>query len=331
MIDKYWQSKIRALRPGAFEQIAMELFHWQFDNNQLYRAFCELIHHTPAEVSAWHHIPYLPISFFKTHRIQSGDWEPAMTFTSSRTSGTNQSQHSVRSYSWYLESATTSFAAQYGTPAQYAWMALLPGYLERTGSSLIDMAAHFIRRSRHPESGFFLDDFGKLKAQIDRLHFDHKKVVLLGVTHALLQFAKQFPSSWNQDIIVMETGGMKGHGPELVRYEVHQQLQKSLGVDHIHSEYGMTELFSQAYAPKDGLFHPGPAMRVTTREINDPYTFPGYGKTGLLCICDLANYATQAFIATQDLGRVYPDGRFEMLGRLDGSDIRGCNLLVGDV
>ncbi len=330
-MDKYWQSKFRDVRPAAFDEIALELFQWQYANNSLYRDFCQLIHQTPGEVVSWNLIPYLPISFFKSHLVQSGEWDPVMTFTSSGTTGLNQSRHNVRSVSWYLESATTAFAAQYGAPTQYAWMALLPGYLERTGSSLIDMAGHFIHKSVHRESGFFLDDFEKLKAQIDNLNAKQVKVILLGVTHALLQFSKRFPSAWNNQTIVMETGGMKGHGPELIRQEVHRQLHENLGVKHIHSEYGMTELFSQAYSPRDGLFHPGPAMRITTREINDPFKFPGYGKTGLLCICDLANYATQAFIATQDLGRVFADGRFEMLGRLDGSDIRGCNLLVGDV
>ena len=309
----------------------MALFRWQYRANPLYGRFCDLLHRGEGRVMGMEDIPFLPVSFFKTHILHSGEWNPERVFTSSATTGVVPSRHDVRSYAWYLETAEACFSARYGSPADRAWLALLPGYLEREGSSLVGMVDHFIRHSSYRESGFFLDDLAGLKRQADLLISRKAPVIVLGVTHALLKFAERFPSDWGDRVIVMETGGMKGHGPEMVRGEVHRLLRERLGTPVIHSEYGMTELFSQAYSTGDGRFIPGPSMWVTVRDINDPFAFPGYGRSGVLCIIDLANYATQAFLATQDIGRVYPDGSFEVLGRLDGSDIRGCNLMVGDL
>lgn len=329
--DEHWQSLMRSLGPEGFEDAAMELFRWQSRANPIYARFCELLHRGADRVSIMEDIPFLPVSFFKTHTLLSGEWESERVFTSSATTGVVPSRHEVQSFAWYLETAESCFAAQYGSPGEWAWLALLPGYLEREGSSLVAMADHFIHLSKYPESGFYLDDLEGLKRQADLLISKRVPVIVLGVTHALLQFADRFPSDWGDRVMVMETGGMKGHGPERVRGEVHRLLREKLGLPVIHSEYGMTELFSQAYSTVEGRFMAGPFMRVTVRDINDPFSFPGFGRSGALCIIDLANYATQAFLATQDVGRVYPDGSFEVLGRLDGSDIRGCNLMVGDL
>lgn len=329
--DAHWQELVRRMRPEEFRDAAMDLFRWQYHANPLYGRFCDLLRRCPDRVGKVDEIPFLPVSFFKSHTLRSGNWTAEQVFTSSTTTGLVPSRHEVRYLAWYLETAEACFSERYCSPFEIAWLALLPGYLEREGSSLVCMADHFIRHSAYPESGFFLDDLSGLKERADALAVSGVPVIVLGVTHALLQFSLRFPSSWGDRVMVMETGGMKGHGPELVRSEVHRMLQEGLGIGNVHSEYGMTELFSQAYSTGGGRFLPGPSMQVTVRDINDPFAFPGYGRTGVLCIIDLANYATQAFLATQDLGRVHPDGSFEVLGRLDGSDLRGCNLLVGSL
>lgn len=328
--DAHWQERIRHAGPDTFDAVAMALYRWQYAANPVYREFCDLVHKAPARVHLVEDIPFLPVTLFRDLDIRSGTWAPETVFLSSGTTGSRPSRHAVRSLAWYHEVAETAFRAALGPPSRYAWLGLLPGYLERPSSSLVDMTTHFIRLSPYRESGFFLDESAQLAALILDLVRRQVPVILLGVTHALLQFAREHPARWGSGVMVMETGGMKGHGPELVRAEVHECLKTSLGVDCVHAEYGMTELFSQAYSHEEGKFRPGPAMRVTVRDIHDPFRFPGYGRPGLLCVMDLANYATQAFLATQDLGIVYPDGQFEVIGRQDGSEARGCNLMVLD-
>jgi hypothetical protein len=309
----------------------MQLYHYQFAHNALYGDFCRITKRTPEQVHSLEQLPYLPVSLFKTHDIRTGYWAAETTFTSSGTTGSLPSRHQVRSLDWYIEVCERCFRGIYGDPRGYAWLGLLPGYLERSGSSLITMMDHFIRRSEHSESGFFLHDHQALQHQLQRLVAASVPVILLGVTHALLDFAEAYPGAWGEDLIVVETGGMKGRRPELIRDEVHQRLCQQLGLPLVHAEYGMTELFSQAWSKGKGLFLPGPTMHVTVRDIHDPFFFPGYGRTGVLCVIDLANVDTVAYVATEDLGRVYPDGSFEVLGRMDGSDLRGCNLLISEI
>lgn len=311
--------------------MALELYRYQYAHNPLYGEFCRLLHRTPSTVERWEEVPHLPVSFFKSHLVKTGEWQEQAVFTSSGTTGSAPSRHPVQSLDWYLEVCERCFEGLYGDVGQYAWLGLLPGYLERSGSSLIAMMEHFVQKSVWPESGFFLRNHAALNERLHQLTSMGAPVILLGVTHALLDFADQYPGSWGGAITVVETGGMKGRGPELIREEVHQRLCQSLGLAHIHAEYGMTELFSQAWSAGEGRFWPGPTLGVTVRDMHDPFSFPGYGRTGLLCLTDLANYATVSFIATEDLGRVYADGSFEVLGRMDGSDLRGCNLLISEI
>ena len=326
-----WQDRIRAVSPATYSDLAWDLFQWQFQENPVYQAYCQFIGRTPTTLSPAQPIPALPLDLFKSCDIRSGIWPEEQVFTSSGTTGQKPSRHMVAQTDWYLEVARWCFRETYGNPADYAWLALLPGYLEREGSSLIVMAEHFIRTSRYPESGFYLRDIDALLECMDTLRNRQIPIILLGVTFALLALGEQTKADWGSDVLVMETGGIKGRGPELIRTEVHERLGTALGVPAIHSEYGMTELFSQAYAPAAGRFYPPSTMRVRARELTDPFTLVPEGKTGVLEITDLANYATCAFLSTQDLGRVFPDGSFEVLGRTDGSDIRGCNLLVSDL
>lgn len=328
-MDQYWQERIRRERGRHSDQLTMDLFAYQAEENVLYREFCRLVHRDPNQVKHPMDIPFLPISFFKTHVITTGPWQPGQFFRSSGTTGATTSQHGVHDLDWYLEMAHQGFSEQFGDASEWCWLALLPGYLDREGSSLITMVDAFIRGSRYPESGFFLRNEEDFLHQVAEVSSRNIPVMVIGVTFALLQLAER-KVNWGPGVTVMETGGMKGMGAELIRTELHDRLISGLGVPSITSEYGMTELFSQAYMRDDGLFVPATTLQVITRDIHDPFAFPGYGRTGRLCMIDLANYATQAFIQTDDLGRVYPDGSFEVLGRMDGSDIRGCNLLVAE-
>lgn len=311
-----------------FEKLMHQMFQWQYSASLIFRSYCDQIGFAPGTIKSIEEIPYLPVSFFKTHHLQCGQWEPEGYFKSSGTTGLQTSSHAIYSKNWYAEVVHKTFLEAYGHPGQYVWLALLPGYLTRPDSSLVEMVRTFIMEGGHPESGYYLDDHEGLYKAIQVAVSNGKPVILIGVTHALLRFADRYRGRWDGVVTIMETGGMKGHGPELVREEVHERLRHAFGVEAIQSEYGMTELFSQAYARENGLFHPGPMMRVTIRELHDPFAFPGYGRSGRICIADLANFATQAFIMTDDLGKVYPNGSFEVLGRIDGSDIRGCNLMA---
>lgn len=272
-------------------------------------------------------IPFLPIELFKYYDIQTGHWTPAQIFSSSGTTGQTASRHLLSDPEWYRIQARRTFAQRYGQPQNYCFLALLPSYLERSGSSLVFMAEDFIRQSRYPQSGFYLYNASDLIKVLTDCRKNAIPTVLLGVSFALLDLAEQHPMDL-AGIIVMETGGMKGRREEITREALHQTLCHAFGIERIHSEYGMTELLSQAYSTGGGLFHPGPAMQVLAREAADPFAFQEAGRTGALNIIDLANIDTISFIATDDLGRIHPGGAFEVLGRLDNSELRGCNLMV---
>jgi phenylacetate-coenzyme A ligase PaaK-like adenylate-forming protein len=310
-----------------FEDLALEVFRFQAQYNEAYAKFISLLNIDSQSISAVQEIPFLPIQFFKNYSIKTGQWPTATTFSSSGTTGDATSLHHVRDLDFYKTNTENGFSTFYGPPSGYCVLALLPSYLERTGSSLIYMADHFIRLSKHPKSGFFLNNTTELLAVLNALKKDSIPTLLLGVSFALLDLAESYPIDL-QNVIIMETGGMKGRRKELTRAELHTFLKTSFQVKHIHSEYGMTELFSQAYSKGDGIFHCPQTMKVLAREITDPLVLQKDGKTGVLNIIDLANFDTISFIATEDLGRVHEDGSFEVLGRLDNSDIRGCNLLL---
>ncbi len=321
-------SELGQIRPDTFDVLALRVFQYQATYNVLYRQYLELLRINPSKVQHLDQIPFLPISFFKTHDIKTGDWVAQTTFTSSNTTGQTPSKHYVRDIDHYKMNAYKGFAQFFGDPSEWCTLALLPSYLERQGSSLVVMADDFISKSRYPESGFFMNDFEALAKTI--LHcIDHQyKVLLLGVSFALLDFAEQYPMDLSA-VMVMETGGMKGRRKELTRQTLHQVLRESWKLPAAYSEYGMTELFSQAYTPFGGdRFCPMATMKVVTTDITDPFCRVGWGRTGVLNIIDLANIDTCSFTGTEDLGKVYKDETFEVLGRLDAAEIRGCNLMT---
>jgi phenylacetate-coenzyme A ligase PaaK-like adenylate-forming protein len=306
-------------------EVALEVFRHQAEHCDIYHQYLKAIKVNALEIQNAIDIPYLPISFFKTHRVSAGDFTPEITFTSSGTSGSNTSRHLVRSLDTYRKAFQRTFELQYGSPANYVICALLPSYLEREGSSLILMAEELIAQAQ-PGSGFFLRHHEELQSLLVENEKAGKKNLVLGVTFALLDFAEAMPTSL-PNTIIMETGGMKGRRKELIREEVHRILKQAFQVPHIHSEYGMTELLSQAYSHGDGIFRCPPWMSVSVRDVQDPLSNYTTGKGGLN-IMDLANIDSCAFIATQDLGIVHPDGTFEVTGRFDHADVRGCNLMV---
>lgn len=310
-----------------FNDLSVEVFRLQCTENFVYRQFVEALKVQPAQVSDFRQIPFLPVEFFKTSDISCRTDEPEIVFSSSGTTGMVQSRHPVAELSWYEQSFTRGFEFFYGDVSHYTILALLPSYLEREGSSLIYMVDELIKRSGQPLSGYFLHNHEDLYQTLDTLKANNKKVLLIGVTYALLDFIEAYSIDF-PDLIVMETGGMKGKRREMIRAELHQVLCKGFGVRFIHSEYGMTELLSQGYSKGEGVFGCPPWMKVIARDINDPLSFVENGKTGGINIIDLANRNSCSFIATQDLGKVYPNGSFEVAGRFDNSDIRGCNLLV---
>ena len=309
----------------AFDLQAIQLFEKQFSNNPIYRSFCDLVHKHPSDCKSVIEIPFLPISFFKTHKVLTGNPKCSHIFESSGTSG-KTSIHHVANIEVYEQSFLNCFKLFYGHPNQFAMIGLLPGYLEKPNSSLIYMMQKLIEMSNCSDSGFYLNNYQKLHEVLKRREQTNQKTFLLGVSFALLDFAEQFPSPLQHTIIV-ETGGMKGRRKELVREELHAQLKQNLGVGGIQSEYGMTELLSQAYAKDNGRFRCPPWMKVLARNPNNPLDILAHG-TGCLNIIDLANKNSCAFIGTDDLGRVYSDGTFEVIGRVDSSDVRGCNLMV---
>ena len=311
-----------------FNTLALEVFHFQYARNKTYHRFVDELGVNTAAIKNYREIPFLPIEFFKTHRIVSGDFEPEAVFQSSGTTGMTTSRHFVKSLQLYEKSLLQGFELFFGKPEAFVFLALLPSYLERTGSSLVHMANKLIRLSRDKNSGFYLHDYDKLAAVLTALKEQRKKVILLGVTYALLDLAEQFPIDF-PELILMETGGMKGKRREMVREELHDTLQEAFGVETVYSEYGMTELLSQAYSKGGGIFSTPYWMKVLIRDVNDPLSLLPEGKSGGINVIDLANIYSCSFIATQDLGKLHTLTDFEVLGRFDNSDVRGCNLLVG--
>ncbi len=313
----------------SFEALALELFNYQFEHNTTYRSFCDLLYRHPSDVQTTDDIPFLPIDFFKTHQVTTkGSYlESVLCFESSGTTGSQTSKHYVHDPSLYEQSFLTNFQLEYGAIEDYVILALLPSYLERKGSSLVYMVDVLIKKSGHQESGFFLHDHFALRETILRLEERGQKTLLLGVSYALLDFAATYPLQLKHTLI-METGGMKGRHKELVRSELHEQLCKGFGVSHIHSEYGMTELLSQAYSKGDGVFSTPPWMKIFIRDPEDPFYIHQRPARGGLNIIDLCNMHSCAFIATQDIGKQLDVSNFLIEGRFDHSDIRGCNLLA---
>ncbi len=310
-----------------FEEMASAIFRMQYAENAVYREFCDYLRISLDDVHQAKDIPFLPISFFKSKEIISKGKTPETVFTSSGTTGSLTSRHPVSDIHIYEKSFRTAFAHFYGNIEEYCVLALLPSYLERKGSSLIYMVDDLIKKSHHPKSGFYLNDLKGLKDQLVQLEAKGTKTLLIGVSFALLDMAEKHPTRLVHTTI-METGGMKGRRKELIREELHQILKSRFGVSEIHSEYGMTELLSQAYSKGSGRFQTPPWMKILIRDTEDPLTYQPMGKTGGINIIDLANINSCAFIATQDLGKILPDRSFEILGRFDHSDVRGCNLMV---
>lgn len=321
-----WFNSILSIDNHSFGDAALELFRFQASENAVYRAYLEALHIQPAAIRELEAIPFLPIRFFKTHEVKTGDFRSALVFESSGTTGSDTSRHFVKDPAIYQSSFIRGFERVYGSPAGYCIIGLLPSYLERQHSSLVYMVDQLIRMSGHPESGFYLHETAELARKLEQLEKAGQKTILIGVTYALLDFASQYPMQLKHTIL-METGGMKGRRKELIREEVHQQLKAAFGVPGVHSEYGMTELLSQAYATDEGLFECPPWMRVMMRDEEDPLAIRQEG-AGIINVIDLANRDSCAFIATEDAGKPAPGGRFEVLGRVDGSDLRGCSLLI---
>ncbi|MCC7233011.1 MAG: acyl transferase [Bacteroidia bacterium] len=311
----------------SFDELALEIFRYQSESVPVYRRYIEAIGINPLKVDTAREIPFLPIEFFRDTEVISVSKQPVLIFTSSSTTSSKPSRHCVADPNLYVESFLRGFQRYYGSPEQYCILALLPSYLDRPGSSLVYMMEELIRRSGHPAGGLYLNDHSGLYDVLREQTALNQKIFLFGATFALLDFAGKFPCQI-PGAIIMETGGMKGRGPEKIREEVHEILINAFHVPAIHSEYGMTELLSQAYSPGHGIFRPVPWMRVDIRDINDPFQLGRDGETGGICITDLANLDSCSFIASQDLGRKSPEGTFEILGRFDFSDVRGCNLLV---
>jgi phenylacetate-coenzyme A ligase PaaK-like adenylate-forming protein len=310
-----------------FNKIALEVFKHQFTNNKVYRSFCDLLCVHPSDVKTVEEIPFLPIQFFKTHRVLSSKGNPVITFESSGTTGSRTSKHLVTDLSVYTKSYSKGFAHFYGDIEEYAVLALLPNYLERKGSSLVYMVDDLIARSKHEESGFYLHNLEALAKKLTTLDESGQKTLLIGVSFALLDLIELHQFNL-KNTIIMETGGMKGRRKELVREELHAVLQSGFGVSQIHSEYGMTELLSQGYSNGKGIFKTPSWMKILTRDPEDALTINPSGKNGGINVIDLANYHSCSFIATQDLGKVHDNQTFEVIGRFDNSDIRGCNLMV---
>jgi len=312
--------------PDEFNALALKIFQYQYIGNPVYRQFVDFQTDNPENIKTIRDIPFLPIEFFKSHKIISGKEETQQVFLSSGTTASVRSNHHVTDLKLYKESFTRGFQHFYGKPEDYRIFALLPSYLERDGSSLIYMVQKLMEQSGDRQNDFFLDNYPEL---INRLNSkSDKKTLLIGVSFALLELAEKYPFAIPPETIVMETGGMKGRRKEMIREELHEGLSKAFKLKNIHSEYGMTELLSQAYSKGKGIFKTPPWMKILIRDMNDPKSLLRNNKTGGINIIDLANIHSCSFISTMDLGRKLSNEQFEVLGRFDNSDIRGCNLMV---
>lgn len=312
---------------ATFNKVALTIFRYQVVKCDTYNAFVNHLNINIKGVKHFNEIPFLPISFFKSHQILSSATEPEITFSSSGTTGQITSKHLVSDVSIYEKSYNKAFKQFYGKVEETCILALLPSYLERDGSSLIYMVDDLLKQSKHPQSGYFLHDLTNLYKTLTLLKAANQKTILIGVTYALLDFVEQFQIDF-PELIIMETGGMKGKRKEMIREELHETLCTGFGVKNIHSEYGMTELLSQGYSYGKGIFNCPPWMKILLRDTSDPLSLIEGKQSGGINVIDLANFNSCSFIATQDLGKTYSDGSFEVLGRFDNADIRGCNLLV---
>jgi hypothetical protein len=321
-----WIDKVFLMQPAEMEGLALQAYRYQYHHNKIYGAFCRAVGKEPGQVHGLQQIPFLPIGFFKSHEVLTGREAPALVFESSGTGGQVNSLHLVRDPEIYIRSFLGGFRKFYGDPSQWCFLGLLPSYLERKNSSLVYMVERLIRESNHPAGGFYLYDQQRLKETLLMLEASGQATMLFGVTFALLDFADRFSLDLKK-LVIMETGGMKGRREEWTRRQVHDYLTARLGPPVIHSEYGMTELFSQAYSQGDGLFRCPPWMQVLVRDEDDPLRLQLQGG-GVINVVDLANIHSCCFIATEDMGILRPGGDFEVLGRLDNADLRGCSLMV---
>ncbi len=322
-----FNSQLYTVNEGSFANIALNTFTFHASSNPVYKAYLDNLGIEASHVAKLEEIPFMPISFFKNHTIKSGAWNDDTIFTSSGTTGQQTSVHHIHSLNFYLQHAEHCFQHAFGNLHDYHFLALLPSYLERSNSSLVAMLEYFIKKSNSSYSGFYLHDIPNLLKDVEKLRYDSRKTILWGVSFALLDLAeKQRPDL--SHCLVFETGGMKGRRREIIRQELHEILAKGLNVKKIFSEYGMTELLSQAYTNGADRFYPPQWMKIVGRDITDPLQKGLLDQTCGINVIDLANFHSMAFIETEDLGKVYPDGSFEILGRMDNSDIRGCNLLV---
>lgn len=325
-----FEDKVFKVDAEGFDDLALDIFRFQAEQNLVYRSFLQALGKRPGDIRQVRDIPFLPVSFFKSHEVRTGEYQAAGFFESSGTTGSINSRHYIRDFDLYRKSFGKGFRSFYGDPSGWVIIGLLPSYLERQNSSLVMMVDELIRDSRQPESGFYLNEFSTLASLLEQLEEANRKVLLIGVSFALVDFAASYPMPLNSTII-METGGMKGRKREMTREELHSVLKNAFGVHAIHSEYGMTELLSQAYAYENGLFTCPPWMKVLLRQEDDPLCVADVGQVvqnGLINIIDLANIYSCSFIATDDIGKLHPGNHFEVIGRMDNSDLRGCSLMV---
>lgn len=325
-LEKYIAALDSTTAQENFERLAMQAFSFQYMHNHIYHRYCDLLNIDVGMVNYIEDIPFMPVEFFKSHKVICDDMNAEIVFTSSSTTGNVPSSHYVADANIYKRTFMSGFRQFYGEPSELCILGLLPAYLERTGSSLVYMVDELIRQSAHSMSGFFLNDHNELYERICRLEDNGEKYILIGVSFALLDFAEKYNLQIKHGI-VMETGGMKGRRKEIVRSELHDILQKSFGVQKVHSEYGMTELLSQAYSQGDGIYRCSNTMKVLARETNDPLSVHKSG-SGAINVIDLANIYSCCFIQTSDLGQVFDDGTFTVSGRFDSADVRGCNLMI---
>lgn len=310
-----------------FNLTALKVFQFQAKKNPVYKEYIHLLKINPNTISHYSEIPFLPIEFYKSKKIVSTNKKEELIFTSSGTTGMETSKHYVCDLTLYEHSFLKSFELFYGNPEQYVFLGLLPSYLERKGSSLIYMVDKLIKQSKKIESGFYLNEYDKLIDKINMLESEKQQTILIGVSYALLDLIEKYQFNLKNTIII-ETGGMKGRRKEMIKSALHDELKKGFGVEQIHSEYGMTELLSQAYSQKNERFDCPPWMKILIRDAYDPFSILDNEKSGGINVIDLANLYSCSFIETKDLGKTNHDGSFEVLGRFDNSDIRGCNLMV---
>lgn len=324
---KSFELLLHEVNAQTFDEIALRLFRYQVQHNPVYSQYVNALRIHPAAITDVTKIPFLPIRFFKEYSLKTGEWNNETIFESSGTTGMITSRHAVFSLSEYCRHAQGIFEQAFGSLRNYHFLALLPSYLERGNSSLVAMIHHFIQETGSSFSGFYLHNQEQLLADVEKLKKSEKKVIVWGVTYALLDIAEKFTPNW-QEVLVFETGGMKGRRKEITREALHEILKKNLKIDKIYSEYGMTELLSQAYSRGGNIFYPATSMKIIIRDITDPLRKGLQYETGGINVIDLANFRTIAFIETEDLGKMDEKGLFEVLGRSDNSDVRGCNLLV---